>query len=188
MEKKDSQTINVKTLSIVQIALMAAMTTLVTMTIRVPTYTGYTHLGDSMIFIAVIIFGKKKAMVSSALGMALADLLGGYLVWAPFTLLIKGIMALIAGLIAYRGKYHGDNTINNIFAFIIAGIWMVAAYYLFGAVITRYILAENATLTQSLIVSLKEVPANIVEVLVGIVLAIPLGKIIGKSNLKISNN
>lgn len=188
MEKKNSQIANVKTLTLVQVALMAAMTTLVTMTIRVPTYTGYTHLGDSMIFLAVIVLGKRKAVVSSALGMALADLLGGYLIWAPFTLLIKGIMALIAGIIAYRGEFNGNNTVNNIFAFIIAGIWMVSAYYLFGAVITRYILAENATFTQALIVSLKEVPANIVEVLVGIVLAVPIGKIIAKSNFKFNNN
>lgn len=182
MESNKPHMSNTKTLTIVQVAMMAAITALVTMTIRIPTYTGYTHLGDSMIFLSVILFGKNKAMASSALGMFLADLLGGYLVWSPFTLVIKGIMALIAGIIAFRGSYNGDNTLNNIFAFIVAGIWMVAGYYISGAFITRYVLSSQATMTQSLILALKEIPANSVEVLVGIILAIPLGKLIKKSN------
>lgn len=185
MEQKSSQIMKTSTLSIVQIALMIALTTVVTMTIRIPTYTGYTHLGDSMIFLAVILFGRKKAIVSAGLGMCLADILSGYLVWAPFTLVIKASMALIAGTIAYRGDYNGDNMINNIFAFIIAGIWMILAYYFAGAIITRFVLAQNATFAQSLVLSLKDIPANFVEVAVGIILAVPLGKMIKKSGYRI---
>ena len=185
MEGKSSPIVTTKTISIVQIALMIALTTVVTMTIRIPTYTGYTHLGDSMIFLAVILFGKKKAIISASLGMCLADILSGYLVWAPFTLVIKGSMALIAGIIAYRGKYNADNMMNNIFAFVIAGIWMITAYYFAGAIITKFILAQNVTFAQSLVLSLKDVPANFVEVAVGIVLAIPLSKMIKRSSYRI---
>jgi len=185
MEEKSSQIAPTNTLAIVQIALMIALTTVVTMTIRIPTYTGYTHLGDSMIFLAVILFGKKKAIISASLGMCLADILSGYLVWAPFTLVIKGSMALIAGIIAYRGKYNADNMMNNIFAFVIAGIWMITAYYFAGAIITRFVLAQNVTFAQSLVLSLKDIPANFVEVAVGIVLAIPLSKMIKRSSYRI---
>jgi uncharacterized membrane protein len=185
MEEKSSQIMKTNTLAIVQVALMIALTTVVTMTVRIPTYAGYTHLGDSMIFLAVILFGKKKAVVSAGIGMCLADILSGYLVWAPFTLVIKGSMALIAGIIAYRGKYNGDNMMNNVFAFIIAGIWMIIAYYFAGAIITRFVLAQNVTFAQSLVLSLKDIPANFVEVAVGIILAIPLGKMIKKSGFRI---
>ena len=183
MERKNLR-VNTKTLSIVQVALMIAITTLVTMTVRVPTYAGYTHLGDSMIFLSVILLGKRKAVVSSAIGMCLADILGGYLVWAPFTLIIKGSMALIAALIVYRGTNKGNNVVNNIVAFVAAGIWMVFAYYIAGAFVTSFLLSENVTFAQGLVVSLKDIPANIVEVLVGIVLAVPLSKMIKKSNYK----
>jgi uncharacterized membrane protein len=184
MERKNMGVVNNKTLSIVQVALMIAITTLVTMTVRVPTYAGYTHLGDSMIFLAVVLLGKRKAVVSSALGMCLADILSGYLVWAPFTLIIKGSMALVAALIIYRGKQDGNNIANNILGFVVAGIWMVFAYYIAGAFITSFLLSEHVTFAQGLIVSLKDVPANVVEVLVGIALAVPLSKMIKKTNYK----
>jgi len=184
MERKKTGVVNIKTLSIVQVALMIAITTLITMTVRVPTYAGYTHLGDSMIFLSVILLGKRKAVVSSAIGMCLADILGGYIVWAPFTLIIKGSMALIAAIIVYRGKNNGDNIANNIAAFVFAGIWMVFAYYIAGAFVTSFLLSENVTFAQGLIVSLKDVPANVIEVLVGIALAVPLSKMIKRSNYK----
>nr|WP_279222058.1 ECF transporter S component [Clostridium rectalis] len=165
-----------KTLQIVQIALLIAVTCMVTMTIRIPTLIGYTHLGDSMVFISAILLGKKRGAVAAAFGMCMADILGGYFVWAPFTLIIKGSMAYVAAYIAYRKNYNGNNLWNNIFAFIMAGIWMVVAYYLANAAITRFIYVKVATFQESLIISLVEIPGNIIEVLVGIVLALPLIK------------
>lgn len=184
MEKRNIGIMNRKTLSIVQTSLMIAIITLVTMTVRIPTYTGYTHLGDSMIFLAVVLLGKKKSVIASAAGMCLADILSGYLVWSPFTLVIKGSMALVAALIVYRGANKGDSVPNNIFAFTVAGIWMVVGYLLAGAFVSSYMLTEHMTLMQGLIVSLKDVPANIVEVLVGIVIAVPMSKMIKKSSYK----
>ena len=126
----------------------------------------------------------SKFIISIEIIMCLADILSGYLVWAPFTLIIKGTMALVAALIVYRGKNDGTNVANNIVAFVAAGIWMVFAYYIAGAFVTSFLLSENVTFAQGLIVSLKDIPANIIEVLVGIALAIPLGKIIRKSSYK----
>ncbi|MGE5627839.1 MAG: ECF transporter S component [Solirubrobacterales bacterium] len=184
MEKRNIGIMNRRTLSIVQTSLMIAIIALVTMTVKIPTYTGYTHLGDSMIFLSVILLGKKKSIVASAAGMCLADMLSGYLVWAPFTLVIKGIMALVAALIVYRGNNKGDNVPNNILAFVVAGIWMVVGYLFAGAFVATYTLTEHLSLMQGLILSLKDVPANIVEVLVGIIIAVPMSKMIKKSKYK----
>lgn len=172
------------TLSIVQTSLMIAIITLVTMTVRIPTYAGYTHLGDSMIFIAVVLLGKKKSIIAAAVGMCLADILSGYMVWAPFTLVIKATMAYIAALIVFRGENNGDSIKNNIFAFTVAGIWMIFAYWIAGAFVTSQLLSENVTLVQGLVVSLKDVPANIAQALVGMIIAIPMIKMIKKTNYK----
>ena len=59
------------------------------------------------------------------------------------------------------------------FAFVISGIWMIAAYYLGGAIILTFISKEFA-FTQALIVALKDIPTNILQVVGGIVLAVPL--------------
>jgi len=170
MENKLS---SVKTLDIVQISLMAAITFIATSVIHVPTFMGVLHLGDSMIFLSAILFGRKKSAISSAIGMCLFDLISGYTMWAPFTLVIKGVMGYIAGSIAYRKNYDGNNISNNIFAFVVAGIWMIAAYYLGGAIILAFISKEFA-LKQALIISLKDIPTNILQVAGGMALALPL--------------
>jgi len=164
---------SIKTIDIVQISLMAAITFIATSVIHIPTFMGVLHLGDSMIFLSAILFGRKKSAISSAVGMCLFDLMTGYTMWAPFTFVIKGVMGYIAGTIAYRKNYEGNNFSNNLFAFVVAGIWMIAAYYLGGAIILTFISKEFA-LNQALIVSLKDIPTNILQVVGGIVLALPL--------------
>ncbi|MGH4050710.1 MAG: ECF transporter S component [Clostridium sp.] len=164
---------SVKTLDIVQISLMAAITFIATWVIHVPTFMGVLHLGDSMIFLSAILFGRKKSAISSAVGMCLFDIISGYTLWAPFTLIIKGVMGYIAGSIAFRKNYNGNNTPNNIFAFVVAGVWMIIAYYLGGAVILTFISKEFA-LKQALIISLKDIPTNILQVAGGMALALPL--------------
>jgi uncharacterized membrane protein len=170
MENKVS---SIKTIDIVQISLMAAITFIATSVIHFPTFMGVLHFGDSMIFLAAILFGRKKAAISSSVGMCLFDLMSGYTTWAPFTFVIKGVMAYIAGTIAYRKGYNGNNIPNNIFAFVVSGIFMIAAYYLGGAIILTFISKEFA-FTQALIIALKDIPTNILQVVGGIVLALPL--------------
>ncbi len=164
---------SVKTIDIVQISLMTAITFIATSVIHIPTFMGVLHLGDSMIFLSAILFGRKKAAISSAIGMCLFDLMTGYTMWAPFTFVIKGVMAYIAGTIAYRKDYNGNNFSNNLVAFIVAGIWMIAAYYLGGAIIMTFI-SKEFTLQKALILALKDIPTNILQVVGGIALAIPL--------------
>ena len=163
----------IKTIDIVQISIMAAITFIATSVIHIPTFMGVLHLGDSMIFLSAILFGRKKSAIASAVGMCLFDLMTGYTMWAPFTFVIKGVMGYIAGTIAYRKDYNGNNFSNNLFAFIVAGIWMIVAYYLGGAIILTFISKEFA-LNQALLISLKDIPTNILQVIGGIVLALPL--------------
>lgn len=167
---------HVKTRSMVEMALMIGIICLVTMTMKIPTVIGYTHLGDGFVFVAAVIFGKRKGALAAALGMTLADILGGYAIWAPFTFVIKAVMAYIAASIAYRNGYNGDNVKNNTFAFAVAGAWMVLAYYLANAVIVRFVYVESASFYESLVLALADIPANTMQIVVGIVVALLLIK------------
>lgn len=67
--------------------------------IPVPYTAGYIHLGDSMIYISVIVLGPFFGAFASGVGSMLADLISGYAQYAFPTLIIKSIMALIMGLL-----------------------------------------------------------------------------------------
>jgi len=67
--------------------------------IPVPYTSGYIHLGDSMIYLSVIILGPFFGAFASGVGSMLADLLAGYAHYAVPTLIIKSIMAIIMGLL-----------------------------------------------------------------------------------------
>lgn len=159
---------------IIQVGMMAAITYVSTLMFHIPSFMGVVHLGDSMIFLAAILLGKKKAAASSAIGMALFDILTGYGHWAPFTFVIKGVMGYISGSIAYREGHNGKNIWNNLFAFSVAGIFMIAAYYLSGVVMARFILMKTATLNQAFILAIKDIPGNISQVVAGIIIGLPL--------------
>lgn len=64
----------------VMTALMMCLVMIATMFIKVPIpFTqGYVHLGDSMIFLAVLILGKKSGALAAGAGSALGDIIGGY--------------------------------------------------------------------------------------------------------------
>lgn len=127
---------NNKTTTIVMAALMIAIITVSIMFIKVPIplTQGYVHLGDAMIFMAVIILGWKNGAIAAAIGAALGDILGGFPVWAPWTFFIKGIMAIILGLmiesaLKKRKIMIGRMPLGAILGMVISGIVMVAGYY-----------------------------------------------------------
>lgn len=130
---------------------------------------GLVHLGNVALFATAIIFGKKKGAIAGAVGMAIFDLSSGWVLWAPFTFIIRGIMGYLVGAIAYSNNKKGDNILINILAIFISGIWMIIGYY-----ITEVILYGN------LISPITSIPGNITQLVVGLVLGLPLAKIFKK--------
>lgn len=184
MENKNLVSSQLKINDIVQISLMAAITYIATAVINIPSgviIKGVVHLGDSMVFLAAILLGKKKSFLSAAIGMCIFDLFSPYAIWAPFTFVIKGVMAYIAAMIAYRKDYNGNNIFNNVFAFILGGIWMIGAYYLAGAMIMHFV--TKIAFAQAFVLSAAEIPGNIAQVAAGMALALPLGKVLKKANI-----
>ena len=75
------------TFKIVMTALMMCLIMVATMFIRIPIpgTQGYVHLGDAMIFLSVLILGWKYGALAAAFGSMLADIIGGFAMWAPWS-------------------------------------------------------------------------------------------------------
>ncbi len=113
---------NVKSLTLS--ALMAALICVLTIFphIPIPAGSGYVHLGDGVILLAVMLLGPL-AIPAAAIGSMLADLLV-YPLYAPVTLVVKALVALTAWLIYRRGSVA-----RTIAAFLLAELVMVAGYF-----------------------------------------------------------
>ena len=130
-------------LSVKQLAMAGVMAALVfVMTylpkVHVPITGGYIHLGDGMIFLGAMLLGPV-GIASAAVGSALSDLVGGYMVYILPTFLIKGVMALVAWKL-----YKPGNVLQTALAFILAEVVMVAGYFAFEAVMYGVAAAAGA--------------------------------------------
>lgn len=96
--------------------------------VPVPVTGGYVHLGDGAIFLSVLLLGPL-GIPAAAIGSGLADVLGGYLVYALPTMLIKAAVAFIA----WKGWKEGS-WFRAVIAFLLAETVMVAGYFAFEAV------------------------------------------------------
>ena len=125
---------NTKTL--VKSALFCALTLLFTLFIKVPSPLGYVNLGDAMVIISALFLPLPYAILTSALGSALADVLAGYLTYAPGTFVIKGLMALVIALIFSLFKKY--KSVGAIIGSIAAEILMIGGYLFYEWVFLSY--------------------------------------------------
>ncbi len=154
-------------------ALMIALMTLATLIIRIPNPAtqGYINLGDAMLMTIALVFGWRIGGLAGGVGSALADALGGYFIWAPWTLVIKGVEGMLVGTIAAWGARDArdGNHLRRIMAFVavvVGGAWMVSGYYMAGSVLFGGVAA------------LTEIPGNLTQAGVAVVVALPLSVIL----------
>ena len=116
------------------------------------------------VLLSAFLFGPFYGAVAGGIGSMLADILSGYAFYAPATLVIKGLIAVIAALLwkAMR-KRGGDKVWKKILASLVAEIWMAAGYWTFE---TLFLGEAKA--------ALASVPNNIAQGLVGVVLGMVL--------------
>ena len=160
-------------------ALMTALVFLAGSIIKVPSVGGFVHIGDCMVFLSVIVLGKKKGTLASALGMFLVDALGGYYFWAPFTFIIKGVMAYIEGTILEKMADY-SKSVRYMTAFIVSGIFMVAGYFAAGIIVAGF-LTDKVGLIAGIAYSAKDIIGNIIQVTTGIIIALPLSVVVIKA-------
>ncbi len=161
-----------KTNKLVMTALMMCMIIVLTMFVKVPIplTQGYVHLGDAMIFISVMLLGWKYGAAASAIGSAMADIFCGVAMWAPWTLVIKFIMALVMGKIL---EYGGTSIskIREIIAMALGGLFMTAGYFV----------AEGIMYGNWAVAALG-IPWNVGQFAVGMVIAVALSVALCKTS------
>ena len=151
-------------------SLFMALTCIATMIIKLPTpgTGGYVHLGDAFVILSGIILGPFYGAIAGGIGSALADLLGGYFIYVPITLIVKALIAFGVGLIYHKFSHNLHNMILKcIFCGIYATI-LVASGYLFFEI---FMYGSAA---------LASVPANIGQGLSGLVISTILLPILQK--------
>ena len=74
---------------------LSALVFVITAYLHIPTYNGYVHCGDGFIFIAACILPMPYSITVGVVGAMLADLLTGYAIWAPGSMIVKGLLALL---------------------------------------------------------------------------------------------
>jgi hypothetical protein len=171
------------TLIFVTTAMMTAMVMIATTFFKIPNAMGYIHLGDGFVLLAAIILPKKYACFAGGVGAGLADIYGGYAVWAPWTLVIKIVMVLIVQLFfdfltkrASNGKHIAKIAgipFAELFAYVLAVLWTVSGYYIAQGFISGNWIAPVA-----------DVPGNVLQAAVGSVIAILVSVTLGKTSLR----
>ena len=149
---------------ITQTAVAVALVCIATM-ISIPVApTGYINLGDALTLFFGCLLGPVYGAIAAGVGSALADIILSYVYYAPATLVIKAVMAVVAGIFFKYGKNKlGIKTISG---FVISEIIMIFGYYLYYAIISKNFIAALST-----------VWGNACQALAGIVLACLLIKI-----------
>ena len=145
--------------------MFAALSCAATMVIQIPIATGYLNFGDGLCLLAGWILGPWYGFAAAGVGSALVDLLSGYAYYAPGTLVIKGLVALIAAFLVRPLLRKGEKIPFWKLALLElpSELVMVAGYFGYKALILGKGLAAAAS-----------IPNNLVQGAVGIVLSVLL--------------
>lgn len=157
---------------IVMAALLAALTCVATMIIKIPSpLKGYLNLGDCVVLLAGWMLSPTYGFLAAGLGSALADTFSGYVTYVPATFVIKGLMALIAfyGFKLLHSKL--GNISSRIISGIVAEVVMVAGYFIFEGFLYGFG------------PSLVNIPANVIQGIAGLIIGTILVKVFEKSKI-----
>ena len=157
---------------IVIAAMLTALTCVATVIIKIPSpLKGYLNLGDCVVLLAGWILTPVYGFLAAGLGSALADLFSGYIMYAPATFVIKGLMSLVA----YYGIKLLHNKIGKLPSRIITGILaeviMIMGYFVFEGFLYGFG------------VSVVNIPANGIQGIAGLLLGCILVRIFEKSKI-----
>lgn len=141
--------------------LFAALGCVGTMVLQIPSPTGgYMNLGDAVVILGAWLLGPVYGAVAGGVGPALADLLSGYAVYVPATLVIKALMALTAARL-----YRALGKRGLLLSALAAEVPMVLGYWLFDGALAA--LSGGGALGLCLVGSAVGIPSNLVQAAFG---------------------
>ena len=180
---RDSRVYNVVMTAMMMCLVMVAILLL---RVPIPFTQGYVNLSDAMVFMAVIILGWKHGALAAGLGSMLGDVLSGFAMWAPWSFVIKALMAIIFAMVIQtvsRGRKADSAGRANISekkylsaeiaGMILAGAFMAAAYWF-----------AEGIMYGNWVVAALGIPWNIGQALVGACLAVILNTALTKTSLR----
>ncbi len=156
---------NESTKKIVMTALFSALTCVATLIIKIPSpLKGYLNLGDCIVLLAGWMLSPVYGFIAAGLGSALADLFSGYVIYAPATFLIKGLMAIIAFFLFRLLCRKIGNVSSRVVSGVCAEIIMILGYFVFEGFLYGFA------------PSLVNIPANGLQGIAGIIIGVLLIK------------
>ena len=146
------------TKKIVFSSLFAAIVCVATFVVRIPSaLTGYIHMGDAAVLLSAYILGPLGGAMASGIGSFLADMFSGYMVYAPWTFIVKFLVALTAGFLFYKQK-------GKPLSIVISGI-LGESIMIFGYVIADFFI------TKSIEVALLGIYGSMIQAAFGIIVS-----------------
>lgn len=145
-----------------------ALVFVVTAYLHIPTNNGYIHVGDGLIYLSACILPWPYAMAVGAGGALLADCLTGFAIWAPGSVVIKAVTALL-----FTNKGNKIMAWRNWLALIPAAIICAGGYYLY-----EFLLYGN------FIAPLAGIPASLTQSVTSSILFVVIGLTVDKMNYK----
>ncbi len=163
---------NTNTQKLVQASMLAALCCIATMIIKIPSpLKGYVNLGDCMVLLSGWTLSSQYAFLAAGIGSALADVFSGYIIYAPATFIIKGLMAIIAHYCFRTINVRMERITSRVLSGILAELAMIIGYFVFEGVL--YGVAPAGL----------NIPANSVQGVVGLIAGMALIKVFENTRL-----
>ncbi len=168
---------------VVLAALFAALTTVLTYYVKIPSVNGYMHIGDSMIYLCASLLPTSLAALSAGIGAAISDAVGGYTMYIIPTFIIKALLVLC---FTYTAKKILCK--RNIIAVFIAAFITIAGYYIAEVIILALSalvgFAEYLFSVPSWVSALNTIPGNAIQAGSSGILYIVLSAALDKVKIK----
>ena len=163
---------DMKLRKLVLAALFAALCTVMTMVVQVPSpMQGYVNLGDCAVLLSAWVLGPWYGGAAAGLGSMLADLLS-YPHYAPGTLVIKFTMAVAAAYIFEAMRERSGKLAAQLIGGAAAEIIMVLGYFGYASLWRGKGLAAAAS-----------IPGNLVQGVFGIAAGIAVYAVLDRSHV-----
>ncbi|MBR5155563.1 MAG: ECF transporter S component [Clostridia bacterium] len=152
-----------KTKRLITISLFAAITCVATMAIRIPSGLsgGYVNMGDCVVLLSAYILGPLNGAIAAGIGSCLADIFAGYTSFAIPTLVIKFLVALVAGLM-FSKAFRTKSWLILIVSGVAGEIIMAGGYFLVEIWLSGSVAAAAAGIYGSVIQSVFGIIASTV--------------------------
>ncbi len=153
-------------------AMFAALCCVAKVMIKIPSpLKGYLNLGDCVVLLSGWLLPPAYGFLAAGIGSALADVFSGYVVYAPATFVIKGLMALIAFKGFAEFSRLRNQTAGRVISGALAEVLMIAGYYVFEGFLYGWL------------PSAVNILPNAVQGAVGLVLGIVLVRLFVKNRI-----